>query len=117
MMRTGTLIEVDHMSERARDSVLKITGAARYPVVFGHTDTGGLWTPSEVKALKRAGGVTSNRLSDPGALAKEIVARPGGLGTDTNGFATLPGTAPLTYPFKLNGQTFDREVTGTRRST
>ena len=114
MMRTGTLIEVDHMSERARDSVLKITGGARYPVVSSHTDTGGLWTSREVKALKSAGGVTSNRLGDPATLAKEIVARPGGLGTDTNGFASLPGPAPLTYPFKLSGQTFDREVTGER---
>jgi microsomal dipeptidase-like Zn-dependent dipeptidase len=114
MMRTGTLIEVDHMSEKARDTVLKITGKADYPVVSSHTDTGGLWTSGEVKQLKRAGGVTSNHLGDPATMAKAIVARPGGLGSDTNGFANLPGKASLTYPFKLNGQTFDREVTGER---
>jgi microsomal dipeptidase-like Zn-dependent dipeptidase len=114
MMRTGTLIEVDHMSERARDTVLLITGAAHYPVVSSHTDTGGLWVPSEVKKLKKAGGVTSNRLGDPASMAKEIVARPGGLGSDTNGFANLPDKTTLAYPFKLNGQTFAREVTGQR---
>jgi microsomal dipeptidase-like Zn-dependent dipeptidase len=114
MMKTGMLIEADHMSERARDAVLKITGAAHYPVVSGHTDTGGTWSASELKALKAGGGVSSQRLSDPAALAKAIVSRPGGLGSDTGGFASLPGKTPLTYPFRLDGQTFTRQQTGDR---
>ena len=35
------LIEVDHMSERARDRVLAITGRRDYPLVSSHTGTGG----------------------------------------------------------------------------
>jgi hypothetical protein len=45
-------------------------------------------------------------------MAKAIVSRPGGLGSDTGGFASLPGKAPLSYPFRLAGQTFSREQTG-----
>ncbi|HEY6763095.1 MAG TPA: membrane dipeptidase [Baekduia sp.] len=114
MMKSGMLIEADHLSERARDAVLKITDAAHYPVVSGHTDTGGTWSATELKALKAGGGVSSQRLSDPAALAKAIVARPGGLGSDTGGFAALPGKTPLTYPFTLDGQTFTRQQTGDR---
>jgi microsomal dipeptidase-like Zn-dependent dipeptidase len=115
MMRRGMLIEADHLSERARDAVLRITGAAGYPVVSGHTDTGGTWSAGELAALKRAGGVSSQRLAAPEALAKAIVARPGGLGTDTGGFASLPGPHALAYPFRLDGQTFTRQQTGERR--
>jgi hypothetical protein len=45
-------------------------------------------------------------------MAKAIVSRPGGLGSDTGGFASLPGKTPLTYPFHLAGQTFTRQQTG-----
>jgi microsomal dipeptidase-like Zn-dependent dipeptidase len=114
MMQRGMLIEADHLSERARDAVLRITGARGYPVVSGHTDTGGTWSARELRALKAAGGVTSQRLADPATLATAVDARPGGLGTDTGGFASLPGAAPLTYPFRLDGQTFTRQQTGER---
>jgi microsomal dipeptidase-like Zn-dependent dipeptidase len=114
MMKTGMLIEADHMSERAREEVLKITSARGYPVVSGHTDTGGTWSAGELRRLAGAGGVSSQRLDGPAALARAIVARPGGLGTDTGGFASLPGPQPLTYPFHLAGQTFVRQQTGER---
>jgi len=114
MMREGMLIEADHLSERARDRLLQITGARDYPVVSGHTDTGGTWSAGELAHLHAAGGVSSQRLDDPAALARAIVARPGGLGTDTGGFASLPGPHALSYPFHLAGQTFTRQQTGER---
>jgi microsomal dipeptidase-like Zn-dependent dipeptidase len=114
MMKDSMLIEADHISERAREAVLKITGAAHYPVVSSHTGTGGAWSAGELRALEAGGGVSSQRLAGPAALAKAIVARPGGLGSDTGGFASLPGPARLTYPFRLAGQTFSRERTGDR---
>ena len=114
MMREGMLIEADHLSERARDRLLQITGARGYPVVSGHTDTGGTWSARELAQLRAAGGVSSQRLAEPAALARAIVARPGGLGTDTGGFASLPGPHALSYPFHLAGQTFTRQQTGER---
>jgi hypothetical protein len=114
MMKDGMLIEADHLSERAREDVLKITDAAHYPVVSGHTDTGGTWSAKELRELKAAGGVSSQHLDDPATMAKAIVGRPGGLGSDTGGFATLPGKAALSYPFHVAGQTFARQRTGDR---
>jgi microsomal dipeptidase-like Zn-dependent dipeptidase len=114
MMARGMLIEADHLSERAREAVLRITGARGYPVVSGHTDTGGTWSAKELRELAAAGGVSSQHVGAPAAMAKAIDARPGGLGTDTGGFATLPGPAPLAYPFRLDGQTFTRQQTGDR---
>jgi microsomal dipeptidase-like Zn-dependent dipeptidase len=114
MMAQGMLIEGDHLSERARDEVLRITGARGYPVVSGHTGTGGAWSAGELRRLAAAGGVSSQHVDAPAAMAKAIDARPGGLGSDTGGFASLPGPAPLRYPFRLDGQTFTRQQTGVR---
>jgi microsomal dipeptidase-like Zn-dependent dipeptidase len=128
MMATHMLIEMDHMSERARESVLKLAEQAHYPVVSGHSDTGGLWTQGELKRLTAIGGIASQRLDDPAALAKDIVARTSyrsgkhyfgvGLGTDTGGFSSLPGApaTKLAYPFHLDGShvSFSRETTGSR---
>jgi microsomal dipeptidase-like Zn-dependent dipeptidase len=130
MMSKGMLVEMDHMSERAREDVLKIAQQQRYPVVSGHSDTGGLWTQSELRRLTALGGVASQRLDTPTALAKEIVARKSyksskhyfgvGLGTDTGGFSSLPAepadakTNPLSYPFHVDGGSvsFARQTTG-----
>lgn len=123
MMRKGMLVEMDHMSEKAREEVLDIAARERTPVVSGHNHTGGHWTSAELRRLARVGGLASQRLDDAAPLARAIVARrrvqPSGvgLGTDTGGFATLPGRtkgAALAYPFRLNGVTFERQVTGTR---
>jgi microsomal dipeptidase-like Zn-dependent dipeptidase len=132
MMAKGMLIEMDHMSERAREDVLKLAERAKYPVVSGHSDTGGTWTTAELRRLTALGGIASQRLAPAGDLAKAIVARRRyasskhyfgvGLGTDTGGFASLPAAPadaasnPLSYPFTINdaGVRFDRERTGER---
>lgn len=132
MMRKGMLVEMDHMSEKAREDVLKIAEQEHYPVVSGHSDTGGLWTQKELKRLSALGGIASQRLADPADLAKDIVARTSyqskqryeavSLGSDTGGFSSLPAvptdvaTRPLKYPFRVNGGSvaFVRQTTGQR---
>jgi len=127
MMAKGMLIELDHMSEKAREQVLRLAERAKYPgVVSGHSDTGGLWTTQELRRLTALGGLASQRLAAPAELADRIVDRTRyratavGLGTDTGGFASLPGpptdaaTNPLPYPFTLNGVSFERQQTGER---
>jgi hypothetical protein len=132
MMAKGMLIEADHLSEKAREDVLAIAERQRYPLVSSHSDTGGLWTQSELRRLTAIGGVAAQTLAGSAGLAKSIVARKSykskkhyfgvGLGTDTGGFSTLPAaradaaTNPLSYPFHLNGGqiSFTRERTGDR---
>jgi len=132
MMSKGMLVEMDHMSENAREDVLKLAEQQRYPVVSGHSDTGGTWTTSELRRLTALGGVASQTLAGPAELAQNIVARRRyrspdhyfgvGLGTDTGGFSTLPAARPdaaarpLAYPFHVNGSavSFTRERTGER---
>ena len=128
MMAAHMLIEVDHLSERARDTVLSIAARRHYPLVSSHNGTGGEWTPSELRRLHKLGGYASVSPDTAPALSTKILrmARFGffgvGLGTDTGGFASLPGprsdaaTNPLRYPFKsYDGRvTFVREQTGTR---
>jgi hypothetical protein len=110
------LIEVDHLSERARETVLTMAAARHYPLVSSHTGTGGAWTPSELRRLYAIGGFATARPDLAPKLARTIVGlrrfrSPShffgvGLGTDTGGFAALPGprpnaaTNPLRYPFR-----------------
>lgn len=124
----GMLIEADHLSERARDSMLALAERRRYPLVSGHTDTGGTWTAAQLRRLYATGGTAAARLGTAGPLARTLgrlarYARDGAgvpLGTDVGGFASLPGArqdaaqAPLRYPFRLSGFTFARQRTGTR---
>jgi hypothetical protein len=123
------LIEADHMSEWARERVLRITGRHGYPLVSSHTGTGGSWTDGELRKLYRNGGFAS---ATP-AAAPELAAKISrfhefsdrdrwfgvGLGSDTGGFSSLPGPAGgpgLDYPFKGAGGevTFRRQRTGER---
>jgi hypothetical protein len=126
------LIEVDHLSERARLQLLQIAEARHYPLVSSHTDTGGVWTPSDLKRLYALGGFASARPDTAAKLAQTILrlkddVRPGqflgvGLGTDTGGFAASPEPdpaakqSPLGYPFRsYDGRVrFTRERTGER---
>jgi microsomal dipeptidase-like Zn-dependent dipeptidase len=110
------LIEVDHLSERARETVLRMAAARHYPLVSSHTGTGGAWTPSELRRLYASGGFATATPDQAPALARKIVAMRAyrspkhyfgvGLGTDTGGFSALPGprpdaaTNPLRYPFR-----------------
>ncbi len=128
LMAEHMLIEVDHMSERARDTVLAMAARARYPLISSHNGTGGEWTAAELRRLHALGGYASVTPDTAPTLAKKIerMARFGffgvGIGTDTGGFASQPGpradaaTRPLRYPFRsYDGRvTFTRERTGTR---
>jgi microsomal dipeptidase-like Zn-dependent dipeptidase len=128
MMARHMLIEVDHLSERARESVLRMAEGAQYPLVSSHTDTGGTWTTRDLRRLYAVGGFATARPETAGPLASRILQlsrlAPGGvgLGTDTGGFAALPGPRadaaqnPLPYPFRsFDGHArFTRERTGER---
>ncbi len=132
MMANHMLIEVDHLSESARDEVLAIAAKAHYPLISSHNGTGGEWTPSELIRLYKLGGFAAVTPDIAPTLAAKILtmakyrASGGffgvGLGTDTNGFSSLPGPRPdagrhpLRYPFKSydGSVTFTRERTGTR---
>jgi microsomal dipeptidase-like Zn-dependent dipeptidase len=132
LMANHMLIEVDHMSEWAREAVLRIAKRRHYPLVSGHTGTGGAWTTGQLKLLYRLGGLAAATPDQAPALAAKIEsfrqdrAKRGyfavGLGTDTGGFADLPGPrpdaaqSPLAYPFRAfqGNVVFQRQRTGQR---
>ena len=129
LMANHMLIEVDHMSEWARESVLKMARAHRYPLVSSHTGTGGEWTPAQLTELYKLGGMASATPDTASKVAAKIETLKAdrnkrgyfavGLGTDTGGFSSLPGPDPqsqLSYPFRsFDGRVlFQREQTGTR---
>src|SRR4029078_10984942 len=74
MIEAGMLIGVDHMSELARDRVLKIAAQHHYPVVSGHTGTGGSWTPKELRTLYRNGGLASATPDAAPDLARKLLS-------------------------------------------
>lgn len=132
LMDNHMLIEMDHLSERARLDVLKLVEARRYPIVSSHTNTGGFWTDSDLRRLYALGGIATARPAQAAALAKDINSfapylheRPGqqlgvGMGTDTGGLNATPApdpaatSKPLHYPFRPYGsqQLFYCEITG-----
>jgi microsomal dipeptidase-like Zn-dependent dipeptidase len=132
MIAHHMLIEVDHLSEYARDTVLAIAERARYPLISSHNGTGGTWTAAELVRLYRLGGFAAVTPAQAPTLASKIIAMSAhrdprrylgvGIGTDTGGFASLPAPRPdalqhpLRYPFKsYDGRvTFVREQAGTR---
>ncbi len=132
LMDQHILIEVDHLSEWAREKVLSIAEERRYPLVSSHTNTGGLWTDDELARLYAGGGFAAARIDDaaklPGSVLRFRRFAPAGrvagvgLGTDTGGFNALPapaadaGSRPLHYPFRsfVGGVRFARQRTGTR---
>jgi microsomal dipeptidase-like Zn-dependent dipeptidase len=132
LMAKHMLIETDHLSQKARATVLAMAEASHYPLVSSHTGTGGEWTPAQLRRLAAVGGLASARPETGPALAKKIVGLSkyggragyfcGGLGSDTGGFNALPGTRPdarahpLRYPFKsYDGKVeFVRQQSGRR---
>jgi microsomal dipeptidase-like Zn-dependent dipeptidase len=128
----GMLIEADHLSQKARQSVLDLAESRGYPVVSSHTGTGGEWTPAQLRRLYRMGGMAAARPDLAPDLGDRILDLPRsraphryfgvGLGTDTGGFNELPGPRPdaagkpLRYPFRplLCDITFRRQKTGSR---
>jgi len=133
LMENHMLIEMDHLSERARLSVLSLAEARDYPLLSSHTNTGGLWTSSDLRRLYKLGGFATARPDKAANLAKDINSfrayqRPHqllgvGLGTDTGGFNAAPGpdpaaqTKPLRYPFRAYSSRvqFFCELAGTHR--
>jgi len=132
MIKAHMLIEVDHLSQKARDTVLSIAAKAHYPLVSSHNGTGGEWSPAELFKLYRLGGFAAVTPTEAPELASKILKMGTyrdrsryfgvGIGTDTGGLSSQPGPRadavqhPLHYPFKsYDGKvTFTREVTGTR---
>jgi microsomal dipeptidase-like Zn-dependent dipeptidase len=132
MIADHLLIEVDHLSEAARDTVLSIAEAARYPLISSHNGTGGTWTTAELVRLFKLGGFAAVTPAQASGLADKITQMAQfdnprnyvgvGIGTDTGGFASQPAPRtdaaqhPLRYPFKsYDGRvTFVRERSGTR---
>ncbi|HEY6638925.1 MAG TPA: hypothetical protein VIZ61_14705 [Solirubrobacterales bacterium] len=116
LMANHMLIEMDHMSEWARETVLRMAKRRRYPLVSSHTGTGGFWTPDQLKQLYRFGGMAAAKADTASALAAKVEELKSdrsrhhffgvGLGTDTGGFSSLPGPkpdaaqAPVSYPFR-----------------
>ena len=116
LMDSHMLIELDHLSERARLRVLEIAEAKNYPVISSHTGSGGVWTASDLERLFSVRGFATARPDTAANLARTILSfrrfkRKGeplglGLGTDTGGFAASPGPdpaaeqRPLRYPFR-----------------
>jgi microsomal dipeptidase-like Zn-dependent dipeptidase len=129
MMDRHMLIEVDHLSERAREQVLAIAAHRHYPLVSSHTGTGGLWTGDELRRLYAGGGFASATIDDAGKLPAKILGMrrysslryPGvGIGTDTGGFNALPGPdreSRIRYPFRPYecSLRLGRQRSGTRR--
>jgi microsomal dipeptidase-like Zn-dependent dipeptidase len=132
LMANHMLIEMDHMSEQARLTVLDMAEKHHYPLVSSHTNTGGLWTPTDLRRLYALKGYATARPDQAPQLANTIVTLCGyqgaghnaavGLGTDTGGFNSLPGPSPdagsnpLKYPFHsyAGGVKFTPEKTGQR---
>jgi microsomal dipeptidase-like Zn-dependent dipeptidase len=73
LMDAHMLIEVDHLSERARLTVLRLAEARHYPLLSSHTNTGGFWTPSDLQRLYALGGFATARPDTAENLAKSIV--------------------------------------------
>ena len=129
MIKLHMIIEADHLGEPARDRLLKLAAAARYPVVSGHNGTGGTWTAGELQKLYRLGGIAASTLDTAPELVDKLrrLGRFAGgrrlgvpLGSDVGGFSSLPGRSavggPLHYPFRsFRGHvTFRRQRTGGR---
>jgi hypothetical protein len=124
------LIEADHTSQRTRAALLAIAKKQRYPLVSSHTGTGGEWTPKQLRELRRLGGISSVTPGAPTEMIHRVAELRRGsgadvavaLGTDTGGFADLPGPPedaaanPLHYPFRaFEGDVrFAQQQTGTR---
>src|SRR3954470_7620254 len=105
LMDSHMLIEMDHLSEKARLAVLALAEARRYPgLISSHTNTGGFWTDSDLERLYALGGFATARPDTPAKLAALIDAyrrfdKPDrflgvGIGSDTGGFNALPEPAP-----------------------
>ncbi|MEV7416353.1 hypothetical protein [Streptomyces sp. NPDC089919] len=127
MVKRGMMLEVDHMSVKAADRALRVMEEERYPGVLS---THGWMDENWTERVYRLGGFITGHMFEAPAFAAEarkyapLRAKYGagyGIGTDMNGFASLPGPRaadgnPVRYPFRSpdGGSVLDRQVTGSR---
>ncbi len=127
MIDEHMLIEVDHMSVKARDAVLEILDKRNYSgVLSGHE-----WSDKHsYKPIIDLGGMVGGRANDVEGFVADYEQYSKdrndkyffgwGYGPDANGLGALPSPSeddkPVSYPFKsLDGKvTFDRQVSGQR---
>ncbi|HEX5910104.1 MAG TPA: hypothetical protein VFY44_06390, partial [Thermoleophilaceae bacterium] len=128
MMAKRMIVDPDHLSVRARKSVMSLLEAKRYSgVVSSHS-----WsTPDVVPRIYNLGGVITPYAGDSKSFVKKYREEAPkanrkkfyfgfGFGADMNGFGAQGnprnGPNPVTYPFKSwdGKQTIDRQKSGTR---
>lgn len=130
LMRRKMFIETDHISQKALNEILDITGARSYPVVNSHGGWGG--NDATLDRITALGGSSHTFAGSRDGFLNELIkygSRPsparlkvGGIGgtgfaSDVNGIAPLAGVAteasPI-YPFtSVDGRVvFSQQVTG-----
>jgi microsomal dipeptidase-like Zn-dependent dipeptidase len=132
MISEHFMIEMDHLSEKARASVLAMAQTSHYPVVSSHTGTGGIWLPAQLARLYALGGIAAAHADSVPKVVDRILelrrSRSASFyfgvpfGTDTGGFGGLAGPLIdagkrlLRYPFRsYDGRvSFVRQRTGER---
>ena len=125
------MIDVDHMSERARDARARDRGAARLPARFEpHGDRGELDPGRASQPATGSGGIAAATPAQAPELAERILALRAydrgretagvAFGSDTGGFSSLPGPPEagheVAYPFDgyRSDVEFHRQVSGER---
>ena len=127
MIDNRLLIEVDHMSVKARDAVIEILRKRGYSgVLSGHE-----WSDKRsYEEILGVGGMVGGRANNVENFVEDYEQYSPmqsdkyffgwGFGPDANGLGDLPAPSedsnPVTYPFKSfrGNVTFDRQVTGER---
>jgi membrane dipeptidase (peptidase family M19) len=96
LMARHMLIEVDHLSERARERVLTLAGRAHYPLVSSHNGTGGAWTASQLRRLYALGGFAAVHPDTAPRLARSIgrMARFAAAAARPSAWAATPADSP-----------------------
>ena len=72
LMANHMLIEMDHMSEWARESVLRMAKRRRYPLVSSHTGPAAIGPRTSSGCSTRLGGMAAARADTAPALAARI---------------------------------------------
>lgn len=132
LMRRGLLIETDHTSVESKEAIFALAESVGYPLISGHTGTGGITTETQKRRIFVLGGLVSPFNNQAPALIEELLAlrdligpetfTAAGFASDAGGLASQPapradaGDKPLVYPFTSHDGAvrFDRQVTGER---